>query len=355
MYPHGSSRASDRPGERVAARDTGRRWRVAVVGAGIAGLTAARTLHDQGHDVHVVEKGRGVGGRTAVRRHAPFEFDHGAQYFTTRDERFARQVRAWQEAGLVAVWSGRIGSLERGVWHDSSSQERYVGVPGMNAVAKHLASGLSVATETRITRVTRDHRGWRLSVDSGTAFGLFDAVVVAVPAAQASELLAGQGAMAGQAGRCAMSPCWAVMLGFDRPLAIPYDGVFVSGSPLSWFARNSAKPGRSSDEAWILHAGPEWSAGHIEDPPERVIAALRAAFEQASGGEVPPPVHAAAHRWRYAVPPEPLHVGALWDAESRQAVCGDWCQGARIEGAFLSGLAAADRVLRASGADANTT
>jgi hypothetical protein len=302
----------------------------------------------------VVEKGRGVGGRSSVRRQPPFEFDHGAQYFTARDERFARHVRAWQEAGLVAVWSGRIGSLERGTWRDSSPQERYVGVPGMNAIAKHLAAGLSVATETRITRLTRNRQGWRLSADGETAVGLFDAVVVAVPAAQASELLAGRSALAEQAGRCAMSPCWAVMLGFERPLSIPYDGAFILGSSLSWIARNSAKPGRSSGEAWVLHAGPEWSAAHIDDPPERVIAALRAEFEQASGGKVPPPAHAAAHRWRYAVPSEPLNVGALWDGSSRQALCGDWCHGARIEGAFLSGLAAADRVLRASGAAAET-
>jgi predicted NAD/FAD-dependent oxidoreductase len=324
------------------------------MGAGLAGLTAARTLHDQGHDVHVVEKGRGVGGRTSVRRQPPFEFDHGAQYFTARDPRLSLYVTAWQEAGIVATWSSRIGLLERGRWCDSSPRERYVGVPAMNAIAKHLAAGLRVATETRITQLTRAGQGWRLSADSETAVGLFDAVVVAVPAAQAAELLAGRSALAEQAGRCAMSPCWAVMLGFERPLAIPYDGVFLDGSALSWIARNSAKPGRSSGEAWILHAVPEWSAAHIDDPPERVIAALSAEFEQALGGKVPPPAHAAAHGWCYAVPSEPLQVGALWDSESRLAMCGDWCQGARIEGAFLSGLAAADRVLRASGAAADT-
>ena len=354
MYSDESSRASDRPSEGVATPGTGRRRRVAVVGAGIAGVTAARTLHDQGHDVHVVDKGRSVGGRTSVRRQPPFEFDYGAQYFTARDERFACHVRTWQEAGLVAVWSGRIGSLERGTWRDNSPQERYVGVPGMNAIAKHLAAGLDVTTETRITGLTRDGQVWRLFGENETTLGLFDAVIVAVPAPQAAELLAGQTALAERAGRCAMSPCWAVMLGFERSLAIPYDGVFVLGSPLSWIARNSAKPGRSSGEAWILHAGPEWSAAHLDDPPEQVIAALRAEFEQALGGKVQPPAHAAAHRWRYAVPSEPLQVGALWDAESRLAVCGDWCQGARIEGAFLSGRAAADRVLRASGAAADT-
>ncbi len=79
----------------------------------------------------------------------------------------------------------------------------------------------------------------------------------------------------------------------------------------------------------------------------------RAEFEPALGGEVPPPDHAAAHGGRYAVPSELLPVGALWDSKSRLAMCGDWCQGARIEGAFLSGCAAADQTLRARGAAAD--
>jgi len=120
MHFDEGSRNADRPHGSAVWPATGHRWRVAVIGAGIAGLTAARTLREQGYDVLVVDKARSVGGRTAVRRHHPFEFDHGAQYFTVRDERFARQVRAWQAAGLVAIWSGRIGSLERGTWRDSS-------------------------------------------------------------------------------------------------------------------------------------------------------------------------------------------------------------------------------------------
>ena len=331
-----------------------RSQRIAVIGAGIAGLAAARCLREHGHDVRVFDKGRGVGGRTAVRRQPPFEFDHGAQYFTARDERFAPHVSAWQKAGIVATWSGRIGSLERRAWHDSSPEERYVGVPGMNAIAKHLATGLGVTTKARITRLTRDGQEWLLFGDSQTKLGWFDAVILAVPAPQAAELIADQTDLAERAGRCAMSPCWAVMLGFEHGLPIPYDGVFVHGSALSWIARNSSKSDRSSGEAWVLHAGPQWSAAHIEDPPEQVIAALRAEFERALGRGVQSPTHAAAHRWRYAVPAEPLRVGALWDAESRLGVCGDWCQGARIEGALLSGRAAADRVLRARSAAADT-
>jgi predicted NAD/FAD-dependent oxidoreductase len=52
-----------------------------------------------------------------------------------------------------------------------------------------------------------------------------------------------------------------------------------------------------------------------------------------------------AHRWLYSLVEQPLDVGALWAPELQLAVCGDWCQGARIEGAYLSGIAAAGQLL----------
>jgi len=55
---------------------------IAVVGAGMAGITCARTLQQAGHQVTVFEKSRGLGGRMATRDSAFGSFDHGAQYFT---------------------------------------------------------------------------------------------------------------------------------------------------------------------------------------------------------------------------------------------------------------------------------
>jgi predicted NAD/FAD-dependent oxidoreductase len=328
-----------------ASADKKQQLRVAVVGAGIAGLTAARTLHEHGHKVRVFDKARGVGGRTACRRQEPFAFDHGAQYFTVRDARFAGSVKSWQAAGVVAPWDARIVVLGDVAGEPRTPTQRLVGVPGMNAIAKHIADGLDVTTQTRVVELTHARDAWHLAGDSGEAPGAFDAAIVALPAAQTAELLAGASELAARLRRCVLEPCWAVMLGFDRPLDVNFDGAFVHDSPLSWIARNNSKPGRSSAEAWILHAGPTWSADHIEDPPEPVIDILLAEFRRLVGADVRDPVHIDAHRWRYALPPEPLDTGVLWEAGRRLAVCGDWCHGARIEGAYLSGLAAAERVL----------
>jgi hypothetical protein len=66
--------------------------RIAVVGAGIAGIACARTLAQAGHQVTVFEKSRGAGGRMSTRDTEFGSFDHGTQYFTVRDARFEKAL-----------------------------------------------------------------------------------------------------------------------------------------------------------------------------------------------------------------------------------------------------------------------
>ncbi|MCY1045143.1 FAD-dependent oxidoreductase [Corallococcus sp. bb12-1] len=320
--------------------------RVAVIGAGVSGLTLARVLTGAGFPVRVLDKGRGPGGRLATRRGADGgTFDHGAQYFTARDPLFVALVEAWVAQGVAAEWQGRIGTLERGAVAPSAKESvRYVGVPGMNSVAKVLAEGLDLRSGVRVERVSRDGKAWRLTSDSGEDLGLAEVVVAAVPAPQAVPLLAGAPALADQAKGARLSPCWAVMARFEEPVALALDGAFVKDSPLSWVAREASKPGRASGERWVLHGSPEYSAAHLEETPEEVAPKLLEAFAQALGTGVRA-VEAVAHRWRFAMPSPPLDTPALYDAEAGLGACGDWCAGPRVEGAFLSGVALARRVV----------
>ncbi len=319
---------------------------VAVVGAGVSGLIAARTLSDHGLEVRVFDKGRGPGGRASTRRSMEYRFDHGAQYFTARDRRFRRYVTSWVEDGVAAPWDGRIATVEDGrVELKESDHERFVGVPGMSAVARHLASGLDVAPGTRVGRIERREGAWRLASDEGNLLGEVGAVAVAIPPAQAAPLLAAAPELAERARAVSMRPCWALMAAFDRELGLPFDGAFVNGSALSWVARNGSKPGRPGGECWVIHGSPEWSVRHLEDGAEEVGGRLLAAFFAATGLAPREPIFARAHRWRYSIAESPLDAGCLWDADLRIGACGDWCRGSRVEGAFLSGMAIAGRVL----------
>lgn len=314
--------------------------RIAVVGAGIAGLTAARALTEAGHRVVVFEKAAGPGGRTATRvvrnvdrsRGATdLTFDHGAQYFTVREPRFAALVEQWQRDRLAAEWAPRLVSFDGEGWEDvATGVTRYVGLPGMAAIANALAQPLDVRYLNGVNSLeplTRE----------------FDRVVVAVPCDQATALVTGTPALETRLAAVTMKPCWAVLAAFEQPVAARFDAAFVSGSALGWIARNQSKPKRDwRIDTWVLHATTTWSAAHIDDDAELVGAFLMAAFEDLVRAGLPRAFYATAHRWRAAVADPPLAIGAIHDAESKITLCGDWCAGSRVEDAFLSGLAAAE-------------
>lgn len=322
--------------------------RIAVIGAGIAGLAAARELASAGLQPVVFDKGRGPGGRTSTRRAPPFAFDHGAQYFTVRDAHFAHVVQSWWAEGVAAPWNGRIVALEHARARElDDATLRFVGVPGMNALASRMAKELDVRCNTRVARADFSAQGWRLAGDDGASLGEFDRLVATLPHPQALELFGANSAFAPRTARSVVHPCWAVLLGAAQRLELDFDGAFCADSALSWIARDSSKPGRPPHEAWVLHATPEWTRAHLEAPREHVLELLLAEFWRITGLREQHLEHRDAHRWRYALPaPVDGPVEATWvDVERRLALAGDACVGGRIEGAFLSGRAAARAIL----------
>ena len=322
---------------------------VAVIGAGIAGLTAARGLRERGLDVRVFEKSRGLGGRSATRRIGALSFDHGAQYFTIRDERLARAVAPFEERGLIARWEPRIVRvLADGAIGEAKVSERYVGVPGMSALGSALAGDTPVMRETFIASLHRSDVGaWNLAPDDGPMLGPFSAVVVTCPAPQSADLLEDVApALAASCRTAVLQPCWAAMVAFEESLNLDFDAAFVDDPVLAWAACESSKPARvTSPEGWTLHATPEWSAERLEDPTDKVAEALlRRLFHLVAEAEKLSPVFRVAHRWRFARSAQPRPLGQVVDSESLLGLAGDWTGGDRLEGAFLSGVRVADEI-----------
>ena len=310
---------------------------ILIIGAGMAGLTCATALAKAGYSVTVIDKGRGPGGRMAARRAEiageTVSFDHGAQYFTARDAAFRNAVAEWEGQGVVARWL-------------AAGDDAWVGVPGMNGPIRAMAEPLDVRWNVRAERVTRAEGAWRVETqdESFTA----QAVLVAIPAEQASDLLDEVAPeFASTAASVHSQPCWAVMAAFAARLDLASDALRDPDAAISWAARNSAKPGRTGSECWVLHASPERSREFLDLPKEEVATLLLADFFAQTGATPVEPIHCVAHRWLYAMPEKVEGEAARYDAEARIGIAGDYLHSPRVEGAFLSGHALAEKVLAA--------
>ena len=335
--------------------------RIAVIGAGIAGLACARTLAQAGHEVTVFEKSRGFGGRMSCRQ-TPFGgFDHGAQYFTVRDERFARVIKL--HPGLCKPWSanavrvldphGRVAEAAL-----NRMEAHWVAVPGMNALAQAWAQPLAAAgrvqLETRVSSIERDALDparWQLRTEgpgeSVHVHSGFDQVLLAIPSVQAATLLRASSlapAFAQRVEQVKVAPCWTLMVAFPQAqqpgmfhLGPQWNAAMSTHHRIAWLSRESSKPGRALIERWTVQASAAWSQEHLEDDPQRVTAKLLKGFAEVTGIHAEP-THAQVHRWLYAKTHVPLGEHFLWDGKAGIGLCGDWCIGHRVEDAFVSGL-----------------
>ena len=314
--------------------------RLAVIGAGLAGLACARRLNAAGHVVAVFDKGRGPGGRLSTRRAetplGPARFDHGAQYVTAESEGFRAELRAMVEHEAAQPYRARLIRIEAGEPKRMPAKNRFVGAPGMNALVRDLANGLDVAFGKRAITIAGEYRKRRVMFEDGGEAGPFDAVIVAVPAEQAGDLLRPLAPeIAAEADAAVSAPTWALMAVFDTIVDPGFDGAQIDGPVFSWISRERVKPGRPDIEAWVAHATSDWSRAHLEEAAEAVAGALSTALSALIAA--PAPVWASAHRWRYARIEKPAETPFAFDETVGIGACGDWRIGAKAEAAWMSG------------------
>lgn len=320
---------------------------VAVVGAGIAGLTVARMLANKGREVIVFEKARGVGGRTSRRRNEWGKFNHGTSSFGCATETFATQVQDWCDRKVIERWKEPICELSAGhVESVSEISPQYIGIPGTNAICRDLADTLEVEVGARIESIEGSPRKWNLRLEGGESFVGFGAVVVAAPAPQAAELLAHWPKLASPLSKVRMEPCHSLMLRFDSPLGLDFAAARVKGSPIALATRMREEGATGDGESWVLQSTPEWSAEHLEKSSRTVSQLLMEAFGRATARSLPRPIFDDVHLWRFARACEPLRQPYLWAPDFGLGTCGDWTHGIEVENAFNSGVFLGCRMLR---------
>lgn len=323
-----------------------------IVGAGMAGLLAANELQDNGWKVTVFDKGRGVGGRMATRRFSGGTFDHGTQFFTVRGDRFGKLVESWMEAGVVEEWTR--GFADAGGNQSEDGHPRYKGAEGMTSIPKYLARNLDVHTGERVAEIRTRDSGWEV-VTEEAAYGA-DALLLTAPAPQ-SLALAESGNYRlpdddrRQLEEISYDPCLALMARLDGESPVPEPGgVQIKGEPLDWIGDNQRK-GISPEPGITVHAGPGWSTEHWEASDEEVVRELLTLAGEQLGAELASrATETSIARWRYSwvtnAHPEPYLMAS---GSPTLLFAGDCFGQPKVEGASLSGLAAADRLLGREG------
>ena len=350
---------------------------IAVIGAGMAGLKAASTLHNIGMNVTVFEKSRGLGGRLASRRTDFGHFNHGAQYVTARNPGFGAFLRQATDRKSARNWRPNLhrGDIESGSIYptketsqnpdtisqlDKTAQTSTVGnlavdcwfqgAPQMNKLIHPLVDEFDIKKQHRIIAIEPSGpRQFILHDDLDGTFGPFDGVIVSTPAPQTADILRPLSPRFDPIGEVVMAPCWAVMVAFEKPLPTAFDAMLYPSPEISWAARSTQNEGvfhTRTPDPWVLHATPQWSREHLEEDKDRVIEKLLSALRAASGVKLPELHSIAAHRWRYARTEVPLGKSYLNGMNGRVIAAGDWCLGARVEAAWRSGQTAAHAMMQ---------
>jgi len=326
---------------------------VAILGAGMAGLFAARTLADAGRSVAVFDKGRGLGGRMATRRQGEGVFDHGAQYFTARDPVFREWVERWIKAGLVHLWSDGFATASGKL--NQNAEPRFIGSRGMTTIPKHLAEGLRVTLGATANACTWTGESWEITfkeVEAGRVPVRARALVLTPPVPQTLALLAAGGvgldaATQSALGRIEYSRCLVALVHLDGASRVPAPGgLWLEGEPVSWVADNQQKgiSPKTGGARVTVHAGPKFSLEHWDADPDSTARKLAEAVQKWLGSAVKT---VQLHRWRYAAPKVVHPERCLILNEPGSLVfAGDAFAGPRVEGAALSGLAAGEALLK---------
>ena len=334
---------------------------IAVIGAGIAGAACAQALTQSGHLVHVFDKSRGPGGRLATRRlewldpqgqACTARLDHGAVGFSARCEAFQAFVDQALAAGWLASWSPVLAEGSLPLDEGSVLQ---VPVPDMPELCRRLLGRGAVTWSYAVDGVHKSPLGWQVSTAGKRHGTLFDAVLLAVPPAQAAPLLGPHRSdWARRASVAPMQPCWSLMGVADEPVDLSWQVSRPAAGPLAWVMRSDARPGRArvpGQAHWVVHARAGWSRRHLEQTPEWVQQQLQAALAESLGQPVDW-LHCVVHRWRYALPQAQRVTPAepcWWDAGLGLGVCGDFFGGSGVEDAWLSAQSLVGALLSRAG------
>ncbi len=278
--------------------------KIAIVGAGISGLTLGTMLQEKGIDVQVFDKGRGVGGRMSSRRTDWGYIDHGTQYFGLTNSDFRKFLNNYGE--VLLPWKGKFATWEKGTFlEDNSTQIRYVPTKAMNHLCKYLGGDITVKLDTRIVKLVKKAQGWTLVDQHDNSYPNFDCVVITAPPAQTLDLLASHTTITEKFSDIQMLPCYSLMIIPEVKMNLPFDGTKFVHPVLGWVSNNDSKPLRQNSGAIVIQSNFNFAQNNLNTDKEKVTQTILEATETVFDIKFPSYNYKSLHLWRYALPAQP--------------------------------------------------
>ena len=314
--------------------------KIAIIGAGLAGLTIASKLNNY-TDISIFDKSRGAGGRICTRYAEPYVFDHGAQFFIARSNKFKKFLEPMIEAGVIQSWNAKFVEIKKDKiiskrqWNNNNPH--YVGSPTMSSIGKYLSQDLNIQLNSEVS-INRSKDQWQIVDKEGNDQGVFDWVISTAPVSQSVILLPVDFKFHESLLSRKMMGCFSLMIGFDDSIDLAWEAALVAGADISWISVNSSKPGRNGNFTLLVHSTNLWAEENINEEKDAVIEYLMNETSKIIGKKVYDANHIDLHRWKYANIKKQDIGPPFIDTKNKIAACGDWCIKGRIESAFLSGF-----------------
>ncbi|MCK5861636.1 MAG: FAD-dependent oxidoreductase, partial [Candidatus Hydrogenedentes bacterium] len=320
---------------------------VVIIGAGMAGLSAARALRDQDIDPLVLERAPEIGGRCATRTHEKGIFDLGAQFFTVRRPEFHDIADSWIASGKAREWTRGFPEIS-GV-SELASHPRYCGANGMCTLADALAKDMQVRLNTPVKRISEGRSCWLIEIKQGKRIKA-DIVLLTPPPPAALRLISDEntwrmGALLLPLTGVEYIPHFAAAAVLDGPSQLPAPGAARVDDPtISWIADNQQKGISPNTPAITLHATREFAKTHQGTPIKEAGELLAQAAAPFLKNKI---ISLYPRRWRYGTPENTLQQD-FYFVEGRAPLyfAGDAFCGGLVEGATLSGFAAGKAIAK---------
>ncbi|MEX2602369.1 MAG: FAD-dependent oxidoreductase [Balneolaceae bacterium] len=331
--------------------------KIGIIGAGISGLTAGRELAKAGHDVTVIEKSRGFGGRLATRyagKDNSIKLDHGVSSFTAESAEFSGFVSELLEKNLIRVWGNRFSYHDGNTLYEddpnANGSTSYTATEGMNRIGKYLARWVDVKTEEKAGGLTyfgpyrTKKRPWMINLTNYNTFEA-DAVIIALPAPQAyGVILTCQDEIdtlkiISQIDEIHYDPAYMLLAGYGSRELPDWEGIQCQGDDIEFITNEGSK--RELPEcSLVIRSTPQFVQTYRERSPETIQLALLERASAIAGDWIQKPEWKQLHFWRYKKARKILNMPYLdfEELDSPLALVGDYFSGSSVDSAYCSGL-----------------